>query len=166
MKFTSALVALAVCLVSTQSVNAVCTAQANFDLCIKNSQAELDKCGTQDFVCRCQQQQNVAQCYQQCPDDPIIQGQAVGAKGLVTTYCGAVPSANSVTPSTPAASAVPSTNPSVPSAGNSNAVPSASTSSGASAAPGSTNKPASGAQSITFGSFVALAGLGAAAMNM
>lgn len=93
---------------------AQCAAQANFDGCIGTAESRIAMCGGTDFPCLCERTKEKVLCYDQCPENPVLQGQKASTVGLVTTYCSqaqvAQPSTTTTGNSTaPKATTTPST---------------------------------------------------------
>lgn len=86
-----------------------CTAQANFDLCMKNTQTSVDACGKVDYKCLCKAQKiKVDNCFPLCPNDPSKGSQ----EALESSYCTAADQVKEETTTTSApAASTPTTTP-------------------------------------------------------
>jgi len=97
--------ALAVAFASVAYAQTNCPAQSTFDGCISAIGTLIATCQPQDYKCLCTYNTQKVNCYNQCPNDPIIQGEKQNQQGVATTYCAQVPnsapspSSNSTTPS-------------------------------------------------------------------
>ncbi|KAF8474976.1 hypothetical protein BDZ91DRAFT_779525 [Kalaharituber pfeilii] len=60
-----------------------CNAQANLDLCLKNSNRVAQRCGGTDYKCLCDTARIVLDCYKFCPDD---EGKAI-QESVVVSWC-------------------------------------------------------------------------------
>ncbi|KAI8380027.1 hypothetical protein BD560DRAFT_487658, partial [Blakeslea trispora] len=77
-----------------------CAAEANFQLCKKNEETELAKCGPVDYTCQCKSQNLILQCYNLCPTYAALAAQQ---SGVAASVCVAVPTtSSSMLPSTSA----------------------------------------------------------------
>ncbi|OCL12386.1 hypothetical protein AOQ84DRAFT_156349 [Glonium stellatum] len=60
-----------------------CLAQNIVDACVASIQPQISACSGTDWICLCQQYQNLLTCYNNCPNDP----EKSTVQSQVTSYC-------------------------------------------------------------------------------
>jgi len=63
-----------------------CDAQNIVDACKQTQQTQIDNCSATDWICLCQNYQNLLTCYNNCPDDTTNRAPV---QSQVTAYCAA-----------------------------------------------------------------------------
>jgi len=63
--------------------SSTCQAQNIVDACIADTQPQINACAGNDWICLCQQYQNLLTCYNNCPDLP----ERATVQNQVTSFC-------------------------------------------------------------------------------